>query len=71
LAAIRAYFRAKERFDKNQMASGVKAEFLHAWTGVQDILLGHDDLKPTRNLQAIGMAGRILMTPGIRSIHCI
>ena len=35
-----------QRVDTNQLASNVKIEFLHAWTGYKIYCWGHDDLKP-------------------------
>ncbi len=35
-----------QEVDRKQMASKVKAEFLHAWNGYKQHCWGHDDLKP-------------------------
>ena len=48
--------------DKTAMASAVKAEFLHAWTGYKKYCWGHDDLKPISKTCRDWYGTPILMT---------
>jgi hypothetical protein len=53
---------AHERNRKN-LASEVKAEFLHAWNGYKKYAWGHDDLKPLSKTYHDWYGQSLLMTP--------
>jgi mannosidase alpha-like ER degradation enhancer 2 len=52
-----------QRIDTSQLASNVKAEFLHAWNGYKKYCWGHDDLKPLSKTCRDWYGQSILMTP--------
>ena len=49
--------------NKPQLASEVRAEFLHAWNGYKKYAWGHDDLKPLSKTYHDWYAEPLLMTP--------
>ncbi len=49
--------------DQKQLATRVKAEFLHAWNGYKQYCWGHDDLKPISKTCRDWYGQTILMTP--------
>src|SRR6266436_5555976 len=49
--------------NKPQLASEVRAEFLHAWNGYKKYAWGHDDLKPLSKSYHDWYAEPLLMTP--------
>ncbi len=49
--------------DRKKMATAVKAEFLHAWSGYKQYCWGHDDLKPVSKTCRDWYGQTILMTP--------
>jgi mannosidase alpha-like ER degradation enhancer 2 len=49
--------------NKTQLASEVRAEFLHAWNGYKKYAWGHDDLKPLSKTYHDWYAESLLMTP--------
>src|SRR5258707_3317859 len=49
--------------NKAQLASEVRAEFLHAWNGYKKYAWGHDDLKPLSKTYHDWYAQSLLMTP--------
>ena len=65
IVAISALFSpiGGQTVDKNKMATSVKAEFLHAWTGYKQYCWGHDDLKPISKTCRDWYGQTILMTP--------
>jgi len=52
-----------QKVNNKQMATKVKAEFLHAWTGYKKYCWGHDDLKPISKTCRDWYGETILMTP--------
>ena len=52
-----------QRSDRNQLASEVRAEFLHAWNGYKKYAWDHDDLKPLSKTHHDWYAQPLLMTP--------
>src|SRR3954463_1518928 len=54
---------AAQRVNTSQLASNVKSEFLHAWTGYKKYCWGHDDLKPLSKTCRDWYGTPILMTP--------
>src|SRR6267142_1879946 len=52
-----------QRSNKQQLASEVKAEFLHAWNGYKSHAWGHDDLKPLSKTYHDWYTQPLLMTP--------
>ena len=52
-----------QKVNKEQMATRVKAEFLHAWNGYKQYCWGHDDLKPISKTCRDWYGTTILMTP--------
>ncbi len=48
---------------KQQLASQVRAEFLHAWNGYKKYAWGHDDLRPLTKTHHDWYAQSLLMTP--------
>jgi mannosidase alpha-like ER degradation enhancer 2 len=55
--------RAQQTVNKIQLASEVRAEFLHAWNGYKKYAWGHDDLKPLSKTYHDWYAEPLLMTP--------
>ena len=51
-----------QRVDTTQLASNVKTEFMHAWTGYKKYCWGHDDLKPLSKTCRDWYGQPILMT---------
>jgi len=49
--------------DRPKLASSVKTEFLHAWTGYKKYCWGHDDLKPLSKTCRDWYGTPVLMTP--------
>lgn len=49
--------------NKKQLATQVKAEFLHAWNGYKKYAWGHDDLRPLTKTYHDWYAKPLLMTP--------
>jgi mannosidase alpha-like ER degradation enhancer 2 len=59
-----SFAQTKQKIDKKQLASEVKAEFLHAWNGYKKYAWGHDDLKPLSKTYRDWYAPEtLLMTP--------
>jgi ER degradation enhancer, mannosidase alpha-like 2 len=54
---------SQERIDRQQLATQVRAEFLHAWNGYKKYAWGHDDLKPLSKTHHDWYAEPLLMTP--------
>ena len=52
-----------QRVNKRQLASEVRSEFLHAWTGYKKYAWGHDDLKPLSKSYHDWYSEPLLMTP--------
>lgn len=52
-----------QAIDKAKLATEVKAEFLHAWTGYKQYCWGHDDLKPISKTCRDWYGTPVLMTP--------
>jgi mannosidase alpha-like ER degradation enhancer 2 len=52
-----------QEVNRKQLASEVKAEFLHAWTGYKKYAWGHDDLKPLSKTYHDWYGQSLLMTP--------
>ena len=55
--------RPQQSVKKLQLASEVRAEFLHAWNGYKKYAWGHDDLKPLSKTYHDWYAEPLLMTP--------
>ena len=51
------------RVNKEQLATQVRSEFLHAWNGYKKYAWGHDDLKPLSKTYHDWYAEPLLMTP--------
>src|SRR5882672_12601317 len=54
---------SQQPVSKPQLASKVRAEFLHAWNGYKKYAWGHDDLKPLSKTYHDWYAEPLLMTP--------
>ena len=54
---------AQQRINKGQLATQVRAEFLHAWNGYKKYAWGHDDLKPLSKSYHDWYSEPLLMTP--------
>lgn len=54
---------AQQPVNKPQLATQVRAEFLHAWNGYKKYAWGHDDLKPLSKTYHDWYAQSLLMTP--------
>ena len=52
-----------QRINKREVATQVKAEFLHAWSGYKKYAWGHDDLRPLTKTYHDWYAQPLLMTP--------
>jgi hypothetical protein len=52
-----------QRTQKQQLASSIRSEFLHAWKGYKKYAWGHDDLKPLSKGYHDWYAEPLLMTP--------
>jgi hypothetical protein len=52
-----------QEVNRKQLASEVKAEFLHAWNGYKKYAWGHDDLKPLSKTYHDWYGQSLLMTP--------
>src|SRR2546426_12090183 len=52
-----------QRVNKQQLASEVRSEFLHAWTGYKKYAWGHDDLRPLSKGYHDWYTQPLLMTP--------
>jgi ER degradation enhancer, mannosidase alpha-like 2 len=53
---------AQEIINKQQLAAGVRAEFLHAWAGYKKYAWGHDDLRPLSKAAHDWYGQSLLMT---------
>jgi len=62
-AVVASSVRAQNPINKPQLATQVRAEFLHAWNGYKKYAWGHDDLKPLSKSFHDWYAEPLLMTP--------
>lgn len=60
--AVLTWLGIAQNVDKPKLAEGVKAEFLHAWSGYKKYCWGHDDLKPISKTCRDWYGTPILMT---------
>jgi mannosidase alpha-like ER degradation enhancer 2 len=58
-----SFAQTKQKVDKKQLASEVKAEFRHAWNGYKKYAWGHDDLLPLSKTYRDWYGQTLLMTP--------
>src|SRR3979411_235243 len=55
---------SQQSLSRPQLATQVRAEFLHAWNGYKKYAWGHDDLRPLSKTYHDWYGPSLLMTPG-------